>query len=429
MKDRLSNSTEKSHVNKRKEKVSLLEIQDVTNLDLKIRNYLICAAIFMIIEMILLPIFLSIYDAEPDDAIFIFVVFSLILILFFFFLIKATTTYEKQKETSFVTTEFSRVPKTVNTFLSMMEDFPYEKKLSGGKKTFVKYMGWVVIIVLIIIAILARVGGEFLWRYELFSSLDWAIFFTSGIFALAPVTIIIHLFTDEDYFKILKVLSLGFCIVLQVPNIVNFFVFHQLGIKTNYVEWEHFLLYLTFYFLHPTTGYSSGLGNAVMYTMLWGLSSFYVFFRSYYDFDNKKKRSLSIALLKAFMCATVMYFLLAFDMCSLNIFKTFLMSALNFPIQLYTNPFQFFPEYFFIVFSFYLFSLVTMLFLKIRFDEKQLTKKKETEIKISLESKDRGQIKNIIRIEEDYKSNSRLKYTLLFLFVIFAEIVLFYACY
>ncbi|MHA1893648.1 MAG: hypothetical protein ACTSX4_04015 [Candidatus Helarchaeota archaeon] len=310
----------------------------------------------------------------------------------------------------------------LNNLLNKIESFPCIDKYEGTKKRIIGALGWIFLIFLFFISVILRILIEFQYRFIYLGLLDWCTFFTFFIFAYSSGFLVVQSLSGENYSKVLKLILIGFIILIQLPAVIDFLIIipHRQDIY-KYVYYSDIMKYLLTYFTDPSLNYASELGHVLMYTLLISMSSFLVFFKSYYDFENKKTKKLGISISKSIICGILIYLISGLSMGSIPIILTFLTTT--------TGVTSLHPEYLIISYNFYFLTFIFLLIKKIKLDEKSQNQLKMNEFNLTIKKKGELSLSDCEKIENSYKSQSFLKMCLILLLIFSFEIFIFYVAY
>ena len=318
-----------------------------------------------LVAIITLIAFIQVYLVIPDNSVVLFTILIVIVSLIFLLFVKNLKKLEIKGE--FNKFEPSRTQKIINGIFETLENFPNVNEYSRKKRIIISYFGWFLLGFLFFIGVMIRNCIEF--QTINFTLDGWIMGYTFYIFVFSLGCLSIKLFSDMNINKIIKMIAIGFVIVIQVPYLIDYYMLNQPRAHGyNFVEWSDFGRLFTSFFLSPNLSYAIGLGHFVMSVFLIGLSGFYVFFRSHYDFKLKIKKNLKISLSRTLLVICSMYIIISFSLISFPYFRSFIeLMIQNLPPS---------PNLPFLLigtgYNIYFFAFIFLLVLKIYEDERTI---------------------------------------------------------
>ena len=389
--------------------------------------HIISEIILICLEIGLIIIFLFYYYISPNSSVFYFLGLLLNSILLFLNSLYLIEKYEEKRKDMFQEFKESTILKIMNYLFRGLEDFPYEENLTGKKREFLKYFGWIFLIILFFGLVFIRnfyeahvlrddytpFSLEFYIEFGLISNLFY-------IFVLSVGALAIHLITKQNISKAIKVLTIGIVILIQVPYIVDFFILGQVRTAAyNYVNWEDFTRLFNSFFLDPSLSYAFGIGHLVMTLLLMILSGFYVVFRTYFDFENKKKKIFLISLIKGIIMVFIIYSLVCFAFVSHHFLQAIIIETIDYLPT---------PTYKLLTYNFYFFAFILLLIQKIRMDDKITNKKRSVFLELKqMATRKQFDVKiNREMVEKKFNSYLTLKYSLLIVLIFCFELFILY---
>jgi len=386
--------------------------------------YLILLLPLLAIEIFALILFIIFYNINPDDSLFLFLIALIDGIIIIFILGRVLNNYEDNREDKFKELKPSKFLNLLNTTFNIMEKFPYEDKLQGKKRKFLALIGWISIGSIFFIGVFIRNFLEMTFFQTTHTLYAWMMAYSFYLFVFSTGCLSIYIITRININNILKIITFGFVLIIQIPYIVDIFILSPMRtIAYNFVSWVDFARFFSLFFLTPNISYAFGWGHIIMALMLMGLSSFFVFFRSYYDFDKKVKRNLKTSIIRTLLNALLIYisFTVAFSSFP-YIMELINLIMANFPLPVM----QFFSILLFgFGFNVYYFFFILLIVLKIRDDEKIYNLKLR---EIALENKINFS-SSLHELEQNNKPYIGSKHIFLIFLTFFYEILVIYSIF
>ncbi|MHA1270174.1 MAG: hypothetical protein ACTSPY_10345 [Candidatus Helarchaeota archaeon] len=406
---------------------SIKEISGVDSVDIfdnKFKKYIILSMVYLSISILFLYEFLYLFYSNVNFSVFMFIVIVIIFFIFIIYFMKAISIYTENrslilgKKASKIKTEIPDKKKSfMNNFLYLMEEFPYEDRYTGNKRTIIKYMGWAVLLWLFFTSITIRVYIEFLTGSIplIFLIHDFGFY---G-FAFMGGTVIMYYFSGKDLSKVIKAGLIGFSIIIQIPTAVDYYIYGtSMSMRLNYygfVQWEDLIKAFTTCLMDSKIqSYACKLGHPVMFILLMGLVGMYVFTNNN-KIENGVRNDIYISFIKTFLAVVSVYIFLQIT----GVFEPMLEVMLN---QIYsflyltgiysTSPH---PNYILLSIYFYFFMVFLLIWMKIHIEEMEKNRKRK-----SVKIKSMGDfeylddyLKWLNEVEEKYKSKYALKLNIL----------------
>jgi len=421
----------------------------------QLKKYIILSIIYLTLSFVLVYNFLYMFYALEDFSIFLFLIILVLFGLFIFYIMKAFEEYlnnkrilkedlekinEKMKETPENEVEKNtkkenkntpqkniRKKSFMNSFLSILENFPYENRFSGSRRIIIKYLGWFVLIYFFIVSVIIRIHIEFL------SSSVALIFIIHDLcyygFAFAGGTLIMHYFSDAKLSKVIKAGLMGFAIIIQVPTAVDYSIYgtseSMRVAHYGFVEWSDFLKAFNSFLLDPKIqSYACLLGHPVMFLFLIILVGLYVFTNNYTP-EGKESTGISISLIKTFLSVISLYIFLQLSGVIEPMIKKIFTQIYTFLylFNIYTSMPH--PNYILISVYFFVFVVYFLIWVKIHKEEMEKNKLRKNVKKKSISEFEYldEYLSWIEETEKKYKSKYALKLNILIVSYLILSII------
>lgn len=304
-------------------------------------------------------------------------------------------------------------------FFGVIENFPYEDRFTGKKKTIIKYFGWFILIFSFFISVIIK-EAVFEFRGAGINIRHWVQYFGFNIFVCLIGCFILFLFSRARLSGVLKLSIVGVAILIQVEVMIDYFFFPW-RLPYDDILWNDFFKAFSSFLLDPDLTYSTGVGHPFLMGILILLSFLYIFIKSKDSIHITSRKKWVYILIRGLIGGFNFYLMTIYAGVMLPLCKDFLSNFES------TGP-CFINLSYSLLFIIYLSPLFLLILYKIIYDEREKQnlrvnsfKKIMNEINSNINKK----INSVEKIKSHYKSKYLIKMLIFIILLIFGIILLF----